>query len=75
MSGFDMLDPQFFAQFGVLGVGLAYGYRAVNKLYTDMREDSKRREDMLMGHLTKVTDTLDHINLRLQTLEDFIKKG
>jgi hypothetical protein len=43
---------------------------AVYKLYNDMREDSKQREEKLMTHLEKVADTLEKIDERLSKLED-----
>jgi hypothetical protein len=43
---------------------------AVFKLYNDMREDSKQREDKLMAHLEKVSDTLEKIDERLSKLEE-----
>lgn len=43
---------------------------AVYKLYTDMREDSKQREEKLMTHLEKVADTLEKIDERLSKLEE-----
>lgn len=42
---------------------------AVFKLYTDMREDSKHREEKLIAHLEKVADTLEKIDERLSKLE------
>lgn len=43
---------------------------AVFKLYNDMREDSKQREEKLMTHLEKVADTLEKIDERLSKLEE-----
>ncbi len=42
---------------------------AVYKLYNDMREDSKQREEKLMAHLDKVAETLEKIDHRLKMLE------
>jgi hypothetical protein len=44
------------------------------KLYTDMRNDSTRRETALMLHLDKVADTLSDINERLCTVEKCVNK-
>lgn len=42
---------------------------AVYKLYNDMRDDSKKREELLLNHLEKVADTLEKIDERLSKLE------
>lgn len=51
-----------------LGLSAIFAF-AVYKLYNDMREDSKNREDKLMAHLEKVADTLEKIDERLSKLE------
>lgn len=63
-------------QLGISGIFVYASY----KLYSDAREDSKRREEQmradskereekLMEHLDKVVDTLENINDRLCTVE------
>lgn len=52
-----------------LGLSAIFAF-AVYKLYNDMREDSKQREEKLMAHLEKVADTLEKIDERLSKLED-----
>jgi hypothetical protein len=44
------------------------------KLYSDMRTDSSKREELLMNHLDKVSDTLEKIDARLCALEGCEKK-
>lgn len=44
------------------------------KLYTDMRDDSRKREDKLMIHLDKVSTTLENINERLCAVEICVTK-
>lgn len=56
---------QFIPQLGLSAVFAV----AVFKLYNDMREDSKQREEKLMTHLEKVADTLEKIDERLSKLE------
>ena len=79
-----IFTPQFFAQSGTMGVFLFLSIKAISKLYTDMRQDSKAREDKLMRYLDKksetdkkVAETLDNINLRISEIECVIqaKKG
>jgi len=57
---------QFIPQLGLSAVFAG----AVFKLYNDMREDSKQREEKLMTHLEKVADTLEKIDERLSKLEE-----
>lgn len=65
-----------------LGIGGIFAYVAY-KLYNDMRQDSlrreeqirtdsKEREEKLMEHLDKVSDTLEHINNRLIQVEQHV---
>jgi len=72
----QIFTPQFFAQFGATGIVGFFAYKAVVRLYTDMRADSLKREDRLMTYLDgksetdkKVADTLDNIDKRLNKLE------
>jgi Mg2+ and Co2+ transporter CorA len=54
------------------GVSLAVGVIAikmVTKMYNDIREDGKEREEKLMIHLEKVAETLEKIDDRLSKLE------
>lgn len=64
------MDLGQFTQYGVAGIFIA----ATWKLYTDMRSDSLAREEKLMSHLEKVTDTLETIDKRLSTVEKFVEK-
>lgn len=68
-------------QLGIAGIFAWWAY----KLYNDMREDAKRREeqirldskelqDRLLVHLDKVADTLENINDRLCVVESCVKK-
>lgn len=77
-----LFTPQFFAQNGIYGVFLFLAYKTITKLYTDMREDSKAREDKLLLHLDKVTDTLSEVkdtlkdfDTRLVIIENCVKEG
>ena len=70
----QIFTPQFFSQAGISGIVMFLSYKAITKLYNDMREDSKAREDKLLSHLDKVTDTLDNIHQRLCTVEKFVIK-
>jgi predicted nuclease with TOPRIM domain len=69
---------------GALGalifLSIKYGIKALEKLYTDMRDQHKeqlqeatKREDKLMQHLDKVAETLDNINERLCEVEQCVK--
>lgn len=51
-----------------LGVGAIFALAAY-KLYNDQRADSIRREEKLLDHLDKVSDTLEKINERLMVVE------
>lgn len=55
-----------------LGLSIIFAY-AVFILYRDMREDSRAREDKLLSHLDRVADTLENINERLRSVEDFVR--
>jgi hypothetical protein len=68
-------------QLGVAAIFAGWAY----KLYNDMREDGKRREEQmrndskereekLLLHLDKVADTLENINNRLCEVEKCVKK-
>ena len=72
----QIFTPQFFAQFGATGVVAFFGYKAIVRLYMDMRADSKQREERLMSYLDgksetdkKVAETLENIDKRLNKLE------
>lgn len=65
----QIFTPQFISQSGLAGIVLFLAYKAIGKLYADMREDSVRRENKLMIHLDKVSDTLEKIDNRLCALE------
>jgi translation initiation factor 2B subunit (eIF-2B alpha/beta/delta family) len=76
------LIQQLFTQGGISAVVLYIAYKAITKLYADMREDSQAREKALMEHLDKVTDTLDRIddsmssmNNRLECVERFCQNA
>lgn len=58
-------------QFGLSAIFIFAAFR----LYKDQREDSTRREQALMIHLDKVSDTLNKIDERLITLEHCAKTG
>jgi hypothetical protein len=69
---------QLLTQGGISAVIAFIAYKAITKLYSDMREDSRSREKALMEHLDKVTDTLDRIdgslnsmNTRLECVERY----
>ena len=77
-----IFTPSFFTQAGAMGVFLYLTVKAIIKLYEDIREDSKEREDKLMKYLDKksetdkkVADTLDSVNNRLCAIEQVIKEG
>jgi hypothetical protein len=70
----QFFTPQFFGQAGISGLILLVAVKAIVKLYNDMREDSKAREEKLMQHLDKVTDTLENINQRLCNVEECVRK-
>ena len=70
----SLFTPQFFAQGGSKAVILFIAYKAITKLYEDMRADSKEREDKLLEHLDKVAETLNNIDERLSNLESCVKK-
>lgn len=75
-------------QSGITGAIAYAGYKAVTKLYLDMREQHKeqlmesiKREDKLMDYLdkknetdAKIANTLDNINDRLCEVEACVKK-
>ena len=79
----QLFTSQFFTQLGASGIVAFAAYRAVHKLYDDIRQDSlrresesKKREDRLMDYLDKknetdkqVADTLRNIDGRLNKLE------
>jgi hypothetical protein len=71
----QLFTPQFFGQAGISGLILLVAIKAIAKLYNDMRQDSKDREEKLMIHLDKVTDTLENINQRLCNVEKCVTKG
>ena len=71
----SIFTPEFFAQGGTTAVVLYIAYKAICKLYNDMREDSKSREEKLMAHLDKVSTTLENINERLCVVESCVKNG
>ena len=62
---------QLLPQFGLSAIFIYAAFR----LYKDQREDSTRREQALMAHLDKVSDTLNKIDERLITLESCAKRG
>jgi hypothetical protein len=75
------LFQQLFTQGGISAVVLYIAYKAVSKLYDDMRADSGNREKVLMEHLDKVTYTLDRIddslasmNTRLECVERYCER-
>lgn len=57
-------------------------YKAIGKLYSDMREDSTKREDKLMSHLekqsettSKIAVTLEKMDGRICTLEEYCREN
>jgi len=71
-----LMNIEMFAQFGVAGIFIFFSVKAVIKLYNDMREDSKKREERLMSYLDKksetdkkVCETLEKIDKRITNLE------
>ena len=72
---------ELLGQGGITLVVVVILIKAVGKLYADMREDSKERENRLMEHLErqgdineKVSATLDRIDDRLCSLEEHYSK-
>jgi hypothetical protein len=63
------MDFSTFSQYGIAAIFIAASW----KLYNDMRADSSKREERLLAHLDKVSDTLDNINKRLCVVEECIK--
>ena len=63
------MDITQFTQYGVAGIFIAATY----KLYNDMRADSTQREQKLMEHLDKVTDTQEGIKQTMQSIETGMK--
>lgn len=49
--------------------------KAITKLYEDHKKDSIKREEKLMNHLEKTTDTLEQIQHNLSNLETQIDGG
>jgi hypothetical protein len=70
----QLFTPAFFTQGGISAIILFAAVKAITKLYTDMRDDSKSREEKLMQHLDKVTDTLENINQRLCNVEECVRR-
>ena len=77
----QIFTPQFFAQTGLLGVFSFFAAKALARLYTDMRDDSKKREEKLMSYLDKksetdkqVAQTLENINTRIKEIECVINE-
>ena len=76
-----ILTPEFLTQFGAIGIILYVCIKALAKVYTDMREDSGKREERIMSYLDKKTEldkqvatTLKNIDNRLVALEGCFKK-
>lgn len=65
---------QLFGQGGIALVVGVVAMKMVTKLYNDIREDGKAREEKLMSHLDKVAETLQKIDERLSILEKNIKE-
>jgi hypothetical protein len=59
------MDLSQFQQYGIAAIFIAASW----KFYSDMRNDSIKREEKLMQHLDKVSDTLEKIDARLCALE------
>lgn len=77
----EIFTPQFLTQTGVTGGILLLTIKALSKVYNDMRDDSKTREDRLMQYLDRkaevdkqVATTLKHIDERLVALENCFRK-
>ena len=49
--------------------------KAITKLYEDHKKESARREERLMSHLEKTTETLENIEHNLTNLENKIDGG
>jgi len=83
-----LFTPNFFIQYGAMGVFLFLSVKGINKLYADIREDSKQREEesksreeKLMKYLDKksetdkqVADTLENMHNRICEIECLVKK-
>jgi hypothetical protein len=63
------MDLNQLSQFGIAGIFIAASW----KLYSDMRIDSTAREQKLMEHLDKVTDTQEGIKTTMQSIETGMK--
>jgi hypothetical protein len=80
-----LFTPAFFTQGGIAAIVGYVAYKAIRKLYEDMRADSLRREtamnqdrEKLTTHLgtltetnTKIVTTLDRMDGRICTLEEY----
>lgn len=64
MEGYNM-ELSSLSQYGLSAIFIVASYR----FYNDMRSDSLKREEKLMEHLGKVSDTLEKIDARLCALE------
>lgn len=49
--------------------------RSITKLYEDHKREANAREEKLMNHLEKTTQTLEHIEKGLSKLENKIDSG
>jgi hypothetical protein len=54
-----------FTEFGVAGIFIAACY----KLYTDMRTDGTTRENKLMEHMDKQSETMSEISGTLKSMD------
>lgn len=77
----DIFTREVITQTGITGGILFLCIKALQKVYSDMRDDSKMREERLMLYLDKkaevdkqVAKTLKHIDERLVALESCFKK-
>lgn len=57
-------------QFGIGGVTIYIAYKIISQLYSDMREDSVKREERLMVHMEKQSDIMSEISDTLKTMDN-----
>lgn len=84
----NIFTPNFFIQYGAMGIFLFLSVKGINKLYADIRldskqreEESKSREEKLMRYLDKksetdkqVAETLEHMHTRICEIECIVKR-
>lgn len=70
MEGINL--SELFATGGISLTIAGIAYKAIAKLYSDMREDSTKREEKLMNHLDKQTETTSKIAITLEKMDSRI---